>query len=118
MGLFSRRRDPESPAEPFQFTVDKVFVVPVRGVVCTGTVTSGTVRVGQAAKITLEDQSRSVTVSRIEAQGKKRSSAAAGEQAGLFLGGLTMADIPTIPGNDGSIKDGDALSGASVVSVF
>ncbi|MFE0024370.1 EF-Tu/IF-2/RF-3 family GTPase [Amycolatopsis sp. NPDC059021] len=118
MGLFSRRRDPESPAEPFQFTVDKVFVVPVRGVVCTGTVTSGTVRVGQAARITLDEQSRSVTVSRIEAYGKKRSSAAAGEQAGLFLGGLTMGDVPTMPGHDGSLKDGDGLAGAQVVSVF
>ncbi|TBO55867.1 hypothetical protein EYS09_30970 [Streptomyces kasugaensis] len=122
MGIFSRRpaaRDAagtDGPAGPFRFTVERVFAVPARGVVFTGTVTSGTVRVGQSAQLRLADGPRTVTVEAIDVRRRKRTGAAAGEEAGLYLAGFPAAEIPRVLGHGGAVQDDSALRGTEIVA--
>lgn len=57
-----------------------------------------------------------MTVAGIEAKRRKRSVAVAGEEAGLYLDGITAADIPVVPGHDGSVQDNEAWRGSVVTS--
>ncbi|WP_116205024.1 hypothetical protein [Amycolatopsis circi] len=115
MSLFSRR-PAETPSGPFRFRISGIYQIPTRGVVVTGTVTDGTVQVGANAVVRLPGGVREVVVTRIETARRKRPSAEAGAEAGLYLSGLRTADIPTVPGGDGRQQDNTGLDGVEVTS--
>ncbi|ATY10982.1 hypothetical protein CU254_11245 [Amycolatopsis sp. AA4] len=115
MSLFSRR-PAETPSGPFRFRIAGIYQIPTRGIVVTGTVVDGTVQVGANAVVQLPGGGRQVVVKRIETAGRKRQSAEAGAEAGLYLSGLSTADIPTVPRGDSRQQDNDALSGVEVTS--
>ncbi|MFE7406495.1 hypothetical protein [Isoptericola sp. NPDC057559] len=117
MGIFSRRgAAADGPHEPFELVVDTVFVVPTRGHVFTGTVTSGRVRVGQPAVLHLPSGEHAVTVSRIDVRRRKADVAEAGEEAGVYLGGLARGALPVVAGGEGSLIDAEALAGSRLVA--
>ncbi|WP_217183644.1 EF-Tu/IF-2/RF-3 family GTPase [Streptomyces sp. AC495_CC817] len=69
-----------------EFTVEDVFTITGRGLVATGTVSSGTVRVGDAAAILRGAEQIGVTeIGGIEMFRKKASEASEGTMAGLLL---------------------------------
>jgi selenocysteine-specific translation elongation factor len=111
-----RRNRSGPPAGPFRFVLENAFVVPLRGVVVVGSVTEGTVVLGADAVALLPAGPREVTVRRIEVGRRKATVAGAGDQAGLYLDGLTAADLPTVPGAGGAVLDGAALAGVVVTS--
>ncbi|MET9266098.1 EF-Tu/IF-2/RF-3 family GTPase [Amycolatopsis sp. NPDC004079] len=115
MSLFSRR-PAETPSGPFRFRISEIYQIPTRGVVVTGTVVDGTVQVGANAVVQLPGGAREVVVTRIETARRKRQSAEAGAEAGLYLSGLGTGDIPTVPGGDGQQQDNTGLSGVEVTS--
>ncbi|BCJ35705.1 hypothetical protein Athai_32080 [Actinocatenispora thailandica] len=114
MRLRGHRTTP--PAGSFRFVLDNAFVVPLRGVVAVGSVVEGTVQVGAQAVIQLPDGPREVTVRRIEVGHRAATVAGAGDQAGLYLDGLTAANIPTAAGSGGTVIDGAALAGVVVTA--
>ncbi|MER7082131.1 hypothetical protein [Saccharopolyspora kobensis] len=116
MGLFSRRKTPTGPPQPFAFVVANVFSVPMRGVVFTGRVESGQVQPGQDAVLHLAGDERAVRVKSIDVRRRSAAAAGAGEEAGLYLDGITARDLPTVPGGDGSLIDSDAVAGTRLVS--
>jgi len=115
MSLFSRR-PANGPAGPFRFRISEVYQIPARGVVVTGTVVEGTVQTGANAVVHLPGGDRDVVVARIETGRRKRTSAEAGAEAGLYLSGLTAGDIPTVSGGDGRRQDNTGLGGVEVTS--
>ncbi|MFC7876649.1 hypothetical protein [Isoptericola sp. NPDC057391] len=117
MGIFSRRTSASpGPAEPFELVVDTVFAVPTRGHAFTGTVTSGRVRVGQAAVLHLPSGEHAVTVTRIDVRRRKADAAEAGAEAAVYLGGLARGALPVVPGGDGSLLDAESVRGCRLVS--
>jgi translation elongation factor EF-Tu-like GTPase len=71
-------------------TVDDVFVIKNRGVVATGRVDSGTLRVGDTVSI---NGGPGVQVDAIEQFRKKRDEATAGENIGVLFKGVDKSDI-------------------------
>ncbi|MEU3713813.1 hypothetical protein [Streptomyces catenulae] len=116
MGIFSRRGGAEPPpvTGPFRFTVTNVFVVPVRGVVFTGQVVSGAIRTGQRARLPLPTGPREATVAAIEVRRRKRGHAAEGEEAALYLDGVTAADLPRDLAAGGAVLDPGPLRGLEI----
>ena len=66
----------------FKMVIEDVFVIRDRGVVATGRVESGTLRVGDTVQV---NGGRSVTVDAIEKFRKKLPEATQGENAGLLF---------------------------------
>ncbi|MGW1840746.1 hypothetical protein [Streptomyces sp. BBFR2] len=116
MGIFSRRGGDGPPpvTGPFRFTVAEVFVVPVRGVVFTGHVTSGAIRTGQRGSLPLPTGPREVTVTAIEVRRRRRDHAAEGEEAALHLAGVTAADLPRDLAAGGTVLDTRPLRGLEI----
>ncbi|MFF9481735.1 hypothetical protein [Streptomyces sp. NPDC014733] len=116
MGIFSRRGGTEPPpaAGPFRFTVADVFVVPVRGVAFTGQVVSGAIRTGQRGLLPLPAGPREVTVKAIEVRRRRRDHAAEGEEAALYLTGVTAADLPRDLAAGGAVLDPGPLRGLEI----
>ncbi len=81
-----------------RMTVEDVFAIRNRGVVATGRIDSGVVRVGDTVQI---NGGRSVTVAGIEMFPKKQTEASAGDQVGILVKEIDKADI----------KSGDVLTG-------
>ena len=78
----------------FHMTVEDVFTITGRGTAVTGAIAAGDVRRGQ--KILFADasgQPRSTTVTGIEMARALRQEAHAGDKVGLFLKGVTKADV-------------------------
>ena len=71
-------------------TVDDVFVIKNRGVVATGRVESGTLRVGDTVHI---DGGAGVRVDAIEKVRKKLDEAGVGENIGVLFKGVDKAEI-------------------------
>jgi len=122
MGIFSRRSSAADrpagsfDAAPFELVVDTVFAVPTRGHVFTGTVTSGRVRVGQAAVLHLPTGEHAVTVTRVDVRRRKAGVAEAGTEAAVYLGGLGRGALPVVPGGDGSLVDAEAVAGSRLIA--
>ncbi|GAY16227.1 EF-Tu/IF-2/RF-3 family GTPase [Mycobacterium sp. shizuoka-1] len=74
----------------FQLTVQDVFVIKGRGLVATGRVELGEVRVGDEVRI---NGARAVAVDAIELFRKKTEHAVAGENVGLLFTGLQRSDV-------------------------
>jgi translation elongation factor EF-Tu-like GTPase len=71
-------------------TVEDVFSISGRGLVATGTVEAGAVRVGDEVRI---DGGVAVRVDGIEAFRKKLEEAEAGDNVGLLFAGLDKGDV-------------------------
>ena len=74
----------------FKMTVEDVFAIRNRGVVATGRVESGTLRVGDTVQI---NDGPGVTVSAIEQFRKQRDEATAGENVGVLIKGIERAQL-------------------------
>jgi translation elongation factor EF-Tu-like GTPase len=74
----------------FRMTVDDVFVIKNRGVVATGRVDSGVLRVGDTVTI---NGGQGVEVDAIEKFRKKLDEATAGETIGVLFKGLDKSQI-------------------------
>ncbi|HET6735843.1 EF-Tu/IF-2/RF-3 family GTPase [Mycobacterium sp.] len=74
----------------FKMTVEDVFVIRRRGVVATGRVESGTLRVGDTVSV---DGTLSATVAAIEEFRKERDEANVGDNIGLLLKGVEKGQI-------------------------
>lgn len=75
----------------FKLTVQDVFFIRNRGVVATGRVETGTLRVGETVQI---DGTLTATVDGIEVFRKKIDQANAGDNIGLLFRGLEKSQIP------------------------
>lgn len=73
----------------FRMTVADVFAIRGRGLVATGRVEEGTIRVGDMVTV----NGREVQVAAIEAFRKKLDAATAGETVGLLLAGLEREHV-------------------------
>jgi len=74
----------------FKMTVEDVFAIRNRGVVATGRVESGTLRVGDTVQI---NGGPGVTVSAIEKFRKQLDEATAGENVGVLIKGIERAQL-------------------------
>jgi translation elongation factor EF-Tu-like GTPase len=86
----------------FRLTVEDVFVIRNRGVVVTGRVESGTLRVGDTVHI---NGGPGVTVDAIEMFRKQRDEAAAGDNVGVLFKGVQKEEF----------KRGDVLTSSGEV---
>ncbi|MGI6358276.1 MAG: selenocysteine-specific translation elongation factor [Bacillota bacterium] len=76
---------------PFRLPIDRVFSVTGFGTVVTGTVLSGTIKLGQAAEVYPDN--RETRIRSIQVHGQKVEAAYAGQRAALNLAGLEVADL-------------------------
>src|SRR5262249_33232077 len=76
---------PVDPNAPFAMTVDDTFFIKKRGLVVTGRIESGTIRVGDAVRIDGPAGARSTTCTGIEMFRKTLDQATAGDNVGLRL---------------------------------
>ena len=74
----------------FKMTVEDVFAIRNRGVVATGRVESGTLRVGDTVQI---NDGPGVTVSAIEKFRKQQDEATTGENVGVLIKGIERAQL-------------------------
>jgi len=74
----------------FKMTVEDVFAIRNRGVVATGRVESGTLRVGDTVQI---NGGTEVEVTAIEKFRKQLDEATAGENVGLLMKGIERKDL-------------------------
>jgi translation elongation factor EF-Tu-like GTPase len=74
----------------FKMTVEDVFAIRNRGVVATGRVESGTLRVGDTVHI---NGSLGVAVTAIEKFRKQQDEATAGENVGVLMKGIERAQL-------------------------
>ncbi|MEN6357597.1 MAG: selenocysteine-specific translation elongation factor [Armatimonadota bacterium] len=76
---------------PFRLPIDRVFTMTGFGTVVTGTLVSGTIRLGDA--VTILPQGIDSRVRQIQVHGKKQDSAYAGSRVALNLVGVEVPDI-------------------------
>ncbi|MDV3133635.1 EF-Tu/IF-2/RF-3 family GTPase [Mycobacterium sp. 29Ha] len=74
----------------FKMTVEEVFAIKNRGVVATGRVESGTLRVGDTVQI---NGGPGVEVTAIEKFRKQLDEASAGENVGVLMKGIERKDL-------------------------
>ena len=74
----------------FKMTVEDVFAIRNRGVVATGRVESGTLRVGDTVHI---NDGPGVAVTAIEKFRKQQDEASAGENVGVLMKGIERAQL-------------------------
>ena len=74
----------------FKMTVEDVFAIRNRGVVATGRVESGTLRVGDTVQI---NGGPGVTVSAIEKFRKQQDEATTGENVGVLIKGIERTQL-------------------------
>jgi len=77
----------------FRMTVDDVFSIAKRGTVVTGTIDSGTLRVGDEVAISGKNGEKRVVVAGIEAFRKILSEANAGNAVGILFKDITKQDV-------------------------
>ncbi|TSB20220.1 hypothetical protein OG422_29800 [Streptomyces sp. NBC_01525] len=78
---------------------------------------SGAIRAGQRALLPLPAGPREVTVETIEVRRRRRGHAAEGEEAALYLAGVTAADLPRSLGGGGAVLDTEPLRGLEITEV-
>lgn len=82
------------PVSGFRITVEDTFSITGRGTVIVGKIESGAVNVGdEVTLLRLDGSSCKVVITGIEQFRKMKNSAAAGDNVGLLLRGLTKNDI-------------------------
>ncbi|MCX2932855.1 EF-Tu/IF-2/RF-3 family GTPase [Mycobacterium sp. CVI_P3] len=95
----------------FRLTVQDVFFIKGRGLVATGRVEAGAVRVGDVVRI---NGARAVMVEAVEQFRKKVDEAVAGDNVGLLFSGLGRSDVS--PG-DVLTSGGEPAAGGVEVSL-
>jgi translation elongation factor EF-Tu-like GTPase len=90
----------------FKMTVEDVFAIRNRGVVATGRVESGTLRVGDTVHI---NNGPGLTVSAIEMFRKKLDEATTGDNVGVLIKGIERAQL-----NRGDVLTSSSSSSAPV----
>jgi len=96
----------------FRLTVQDVFVIKGRGLVATGRVELGEVRVGDELRV---NGARSVQVAAVEMFRKKVDEAVIGDNVGLLFSGLERSDVS--PGDVLTSGAGEPASGGVEVSL-
>lgn len=91
----------------FSMPIEDVFYIKNRGVVVTGRVASGTLRVGEQVWV----NGRAVAIDGIEAFRKKLDEASVGDTVGVLFTGLTKGDFR--PGDVLSTEPGGQDRGAT-----
>ncbi len=86
----------------FKMTIEDIFVISRRGVVATGRVESGTLRVGDTVQI---NGGRAATVDAIEKFRKQHDEATAGENVGVLFKSIDKGDL-----NRGDVLTSSGLS--------
>lgn len=81
----------KSQEGPFRLPVDRVFTLTGFGTIVTGTLVSGTIRVGDPVRIM--PQGTETRVRQLQVHGTKESEAAAGARVGVNLVGVEVADV-------------------------
>lgn len=89
----------------FKMTVEEVFAIKNRGVVATGRVESGTLRVGDTVQI---NGGPGVEVTAIEKFRKQLDEASAGENVGVLMKGIERKDL-----NRGDVLTSSSSSASS-----
>lgn len=89
--LSSRFETPTDPSAPARLPVDRAFHLRGLGVLVTGTLVSGTVRVGDGLELLPSRQI--IRVRSIQVHGDSRQEAAAGERTSLQLTGASLEDL-------------------------
>ncbi len=86
---------PERPTDkPFLLPVEDVFTITGRGIVATGRLERGTIKVGDAAEIVgLKDEKLSTVVTGVEMFRKLLDQAEAGDNIGILLRGIQRTDV-------------------------
>ena len=79
------------PDEPFRLAIDRAFTVTGAGVVVTGTVQSGTVRIDESLR--LFPHNSEVRVRGLRAQNKAVDTAAAGERCAINIAGIDIDSV-------------------------
>jgi translation elongation factor EF-Tu-like GTPase len=88
VGVLLAEADAASPTGPFRMVVEDVFTITGRGIVATGHVEAGAVRVGQVVRILRADTEIGATaVTAVEMFRKKVDVATVGDNVGLLLQG-------------------------------
>jgi selenocysteine-specific elongation factor len=96
-----RRRDPDT--RPFRLNADRVFVLAGLGVIVTGTVVSGCLRVGD--NLTVLPRGLGARVRSLHVHDRESQIAHAGERCALALQGISRDDV----------KRGDVLAGGDLL---
>ncbi len=85
---------PQRPLDkPFMMNVDHTLTIPGRGVVATGTIEAGKVKVGDNVEILGLQAGKRAVVSSIETFRKSMDHAEAGDNVGVLLRGLVQKDV-------------------------
>lgn len=84
--------DPVGSDEPARLPLDRSFHLPGLGVVATGTLTSGTLRVGD--RLEHANTGDTVRVRSLQVHGEDRDSAESGERASIQLAGASLEQVP------------------------
>ena len=79
--------------QPFKMTIQDVFIVKGRGVVVTGQIESGIIKVGDNVELVDLNESKNVVVTGIEKFRKVLSEAKAGENVGILLKDIDNAEV-------------------------
>ena len=82
--------DPSPDNDPFRLRVDDIFTIKDRGVVVTGRVESGSLKVGDVVVV---NGTRQCEVAGIEQFRKILQTASAGDNVGILLSDITKYDI-------------------------
>ncbi len=98
-----------SGAGPARLPLDRVFTLRGHGTVVTGTLASGTLRVGEA--ILASGSGARATVRGLQVHGVERSEACAGERVAANLGGVAVADLSR---GETLVRDGEMLNSTIV----
>ncbi|MDH4067183.1 MAG: selenocysteine-specific translation elongation factor, partial [Acidobacteriota bacterium] len=91
LGTAALGRRQRPAAGPVRLPIDRVFTMRGFGTVVTGTLVSGTVRVGD--ELAIVPGSTTAKVRGIQVHGRAESEAMAGQRAALNLGGVELADV-------------------------
>ncbi|MEN6614907.1 MAG: selenocysteine-specific translation elongation factor [Armatimonadota bacterium] len=89
--ILSEKATQRTTQGPFRLPIDRVFTMTGFGTVVTGTLTSGTIRLGDA--VTILPQKIDSRVRQIQVHGKKLDEAYAGSRVAVNLVGVEVSDI-------------------------
>jgi len=90
---FGQKPTPTPVSQPFLMAVEDVFYINGRGVIATGKVERGTLKVGDTVEIVGSKATKPATVSGIEMSRKTVDEAKASDNVGVMLRGVEKADV-------------------------
>jgi translation elongation factor EF-Tu-like GTPase len=85
--------DTPRPSGDFRFMIEDVFNIKGRGIVVTGRIESGDLRIGERVRISDGINTYETTIKGIESFRQKRASATVGDNVGLLLADLSKEEV-------------------------